>query len=353
MLRATLALLLVSTIVHAKPKPKVTWYLVALSADGARALIKESVVPEGDDLHYRIIALATGKTEVDGAFPALAKLPPITFEPHAAPAAAPVDSAELAADLRAAGKLLAGFPLAASDRVSARAGAATFGVAEDVYAAHDGAVGKRVGTALSSWLLPDGTIVLRTGTDLALVDGQPIANTHGVGPAFVLAATGAVRFLTADKTAHQICVAELATAKPYAATKRACLPADEHELLVGGQLSPHGTWAAITTQTVHGADPWHVRVLDVEHGKVVFDTAHIVTPTAVSDDGLVVVSNFKDTVVIDPRTKAVDRLAKAIPPFTARFRSPTELVIVTDDGSVSVVKPATWKHAPWTDPLLH
>jgi hypothetical protein len=182
---------------------------------------------------------------------------------------------------------------------------------------------------------------------------KPIANTSDASPQFVLTASGAARFLTGgNKIIHQICVTELATAKPHTATKRACLPANEHELLVGGQLSTHGTWAAITTQVTGNTTfvPWRVRIIDVEHDKVIFDEQHNLSPTAVSDDGLVVFSNGKETVVIDPHTKVVDQLATPFDPFTAQFRSPAELVVVTRDGAVSVSKTAAWKHAPWKEP---
>jgi hypothetical protein len=357
MLRTVLAaIFFVSTGARAEPESKAKWYLASVSTDGARVLVKQSGGVDDDGLHYRVIALDTGKQESEVVFPALAKLPRLTFDRDAPkPVDAPADSAELAADLRAAGTLFASFPLAASERVSARGATATFGVGDFVYAARDGKVGKRLGTALSAWLLADGAIVLRTWTDLQLVDAgstKLIANTGGASPQFVLTASGAARFLTGDKTTHQICVTELATAKPHTATKRACLPANEHELLVGGQLSTHGTWAAITTQVSGNTTSlrWRMRIIDVEHDKVIFDEPYTLTPTAVSDDGLVVVSNRTETVVIDPHTKVVDQLATPFDAFTAQFRSPAELVVVTRDGAVSVAKTAAWKHTPWKEP---
>lgn len=377
----------------ADPQPRTMWMMHGLSSDGQRALLQELSMGGGGDLHYRVVAVDTGKVIEDVSYPALESMPIETLydsggtKPNSAPNLA---NPALVTDLENLGKVLGGFPLGAGSRIAASQNGAfvAFNGGDQIYTAtvdhqtHRATIGAMVSKEASygPWLTPDGSLMFRRWNGKVPGDivgkyelfvmpqdrSKPpvrIDQTAGVHDTFVVNKAGtAARFVASSEPGIQTCVVEVALVAPYKATKKACLKGGEK--IVTCRLSPSGTWAACTTVKDGPKDDpksativngkripnkesiFRFRTLDVDAAKVAFDQTIILSPAAISDDGLALIDRYDRTIVVDSKTKTISDLATPLKLASFPvFRTPGQLV-TERNGSVVVIDATKWKRVP-------
>jgi hypothetical protein len=352
------------------------WFFESLTTDGARALVRFISTDGTGSIRFRVVAVDTNEVVEELELSALARIPYETIS-DGGKEIRKVDDAlqsqELAAELQRAARLLAPFPLGASERIAAAPGAkaVAFNAGDWIYLADErGKVKRRLSNLASydPWFTPDGKSLLfrRIGRSLDGVVSEydiyslpvdlsseprrldPTGETHDP---VVLSADGREVFAVSSHAPQiKTCVVAISLAAPQRARRVACLDGDES--LSDGVLSTTGRWlAAVTHRETAENDPqsrvqgrdgvmrptkklaFRLRVMRVADGKVLIDQPHGAMPVAINDDGLVVRSTLGgEVLLLDATTGKERRPGRRLgPALSARFRNTRELVGFADD----------------------
>jgi hypothetical protein len=344
-----------------------TWYLESLTADGRRALVREIGRVPGQPNLVRVIDIDSGK-ELNRA--RLAPIPEVfvgASKDAERAANEALDSQDLQQSLRHVALLAREFPLGASGRLAAAAGqrsAFAFNAGDNLYIAYINEKVRRKIAADAAYdpaFSKSGTHLLfrRAAIDprrpvrehelcVAPIDrGEPVRclrDTRGLRGKLVAHPEQAVAFgftarANATGGAEEICVVSISLEPPFPTRTRACVPGDD--ALVEAVLSPRAKWAAVSTKPSRSAARWRLRVIDLQaKGKVAVDEQDPAgwSLVAVSDRGLLVRSSAEEHSVTDiptHRTRPIEASTKL--DRQGIFRSDSELVYLTNAGSVGVV----------------
>ena len=335
----------------AEPTRARSWYLASLTTDGKHALLKELMQSHGES--FRVVNVDTNQVEAELALPLYSAIPMESMNDSGTPNHTNIDvsAPELGAELVHAAAILAQFPLGASPRIAATPDGhhVAFNGGDWMYVAADGKVGARLASQASyqPWFSPDGKTLIFSRergamTDYALyatsVDGKAplrqLAGTNGTKDKLGLTDHGSVRVIAATGAHDHTCVLDIGLAAPNRVTRKACFVDDEK--LVECTLSPAGTWLACSSSKVgpDHQDIFHVRAMEEATGKLTTDFIGFGLPTAVRDDGHVVLFTADTFTVYDAHGH--HGTLKGIDGVSAMFRSPTQLVAETRGGVVVV-----------------
>ncbi len=332
------------------------WFVQNVSADGKHAL--EHEMQDNGAQHFRVIEVDTNKVEADLELDALSALPLETMLDGGGlkPIKLDLSKPELAADLKHAAAALAPFPFGAGGRIAASPDGkhVVFNGGDWLFAGENGHVGGRLSNEASYGPLftPDGKSLLfrrekgtydgvegRYELYVTSADGRlppkELAGTAGVFETMAPSDHGTLRVMVSSEPFVKTCVLDVGLVAPFKVQKVACLPGDEKE--IGCVLSPHGTWLACTTsRELKPHDlAFRTRTLDLATGKVVLDLPDAGVPSAISDDGLLVLSHLAFSLV-DPSGKRRELRANDRIGLYTYFRSATELITELD-GRLSVI----------------
>jgi hypothetical protein len=265
-------------------------------------------------------------------------------------------SSDFARDLVQGAHIAAPFPFGAVGRLAAGGNAIAFDAGDWLYVADaDGRIRSRLvdEAAYDPRFTPDGKwlffrramghvghMFARYELYVAPADlsapPHAVAGTAGMHDHFVVHPDGKTAFALASQPGTETCFVSLALKPPFATKRLGCVDGDER--VVESAISPKGKFAALTTKEKDGG--WHLRVLSLATGKVVSDEPESagLALRAISDRGLLVESGLRGALVVDAATGAVRALDRPIDfGFRGFFRSDTELVYATPDGSVATL----------------
>jgi hypothetical protein len=362
----------------AAPHHSVQWFVQAISADGTRALLWET----GDlpsKLHFRVVEIASDKTLQDIDLPALSKLPleTVNDDNSVRSVKLALDTPEIAAELRAIGPVLAGFPLGAGGRIAAAPDGkhVAFNAGDWIYTAVDGKVAGRVAneSAYHPWFTPDGKTLLfyrqsgmlsgvETKYELyaTSADGkapvQRIAGTAEIHEQFALTDKGTLRAVASAPPAIPTCAIEVQLTAPYRVKKLGCLP--DKEQTMSCVLSPKGAWFACETvkelpeldpnSTTEKADGtvvhnhkkrYRLRSVDAVTGKVGTDLIDPASLSAISDSGVLILLGRDKMLAYDNHGASHEITGGGHASLYTHFTGEHTLVMDID-GHPSVLDPA-------------
>lgn len=339
------------------PPPPERWYFEWLSRDGKRALLRRVDARALSPMQTRVIDVETGAMIDEAPLEELGRLPSQTLGGDAKETDgitteldAFLRTPAFSADLLEAAQLTQAFPFGSCSRFSASStGAIAFNAGDWIYVADKtGKVKKRLAAEASydPRFTPDGKyLVFRRASgkvdkvlakyELFVVPSdlsappRVLPGTAGARDRFVVDPDGKTAIAIASHEPQlKTCAITVALRPPFLAKRLACL--DGGEPIVDSVLSPHGKWAAITTQR-EPDHKWHLRVLSLPAGKVVLDqsaeTGFVIR--AISDEGVLVQSGPRGLLVDDVQ-KQTRRRHDADLDLGHRgfFRNPNELVYV-------------------------
>lgn len=225
------------------------------------------------------------------------------------------------ADLLEAAQLAGTFPFGSCSRFSAAGttGAIAFNAGDWIYVADKtGKVKKRLASEASydPRFTPDGKHLffrrvsgkidkVLAKYELFVVPSdlsappRALPGTAGARDRFVVDADNKNALAIASHEPQlKTCAISVGLRPPFLTKKLACL--DGGEPVVDSVLSPHGKWAAITTQRLQD-QKWHLRVVTLPAGKVVLDepaeSGFVIR--AISDEGVLVQSGPRGMLVDD------------------------------------------------------
>lgn len=307
--------------------PPERWFFEWLSRDGKRALLRRIDGRALSPMQTRILDVDTGAMIEEAPLEELGRLPSQTLGGDAKQTDgitteldAFLRTPAFSADLLEAAQLASAFPFGSCSRFSAGAtGAIAFNAGDWIYVADKtGKVKKRLSSEASydPRFTPDGRHLLFRRVsgkidkvlakyELFVVPSdlsappRPIAGTAGARDRFVVDADNKTAVAIASHEPQlKTCAIAIGLRAPFATKKLACL--DGGEPVVDSVLSPHGKWAAITTQRPQD-QKWHLRVVSLPTAKVVLDEPAEVgfVIRAISDDGVLVQSGPRGMLVDD------------------------------------------------------
>jgi hypothetical protein len=355
-----------AAVMPSPPPPPERWYFEWLSRDGKRALLRRIDGRALSPMQTRVIDVDSGAMIEEAPLEELGRLPSQTLGGDAKQTDgitteldAFLRTSAFSADLLEASQLASAFPFGSCSRFSAarKTGAIAFNAGDWIYVADKaGKVKKRLAKDASydPRFTPDGKHLFfrrvsgKIDKVLAKYELFVVPSDLSAPPRALPGTAGARdRFVLDgdDKNAVAIashepqlgtCAISIGLRPPFLTKKLACLAGGEP--VVDFVLSPHGKWAAITTQRKED-QRWHLRVLALPTGKVVLDepaeTGFVIR--AISDDGLLVQSGPRG-MLIDDVQKRTRRRHEADLDLGHRgfFRNANELVYVKG-ASVAVL----------------
>lgn len=351
---------------QAPSAPPERWFFEWLSRDGKRALLRRIDGRALSPMQTRVVDVDTGAMLEEAPLEELGRLPSQTLGGDAKQTDgvsteldAFLRTPAFSADLLEAAQLASPFPFGSCSRFSAATstGAIAFNAGDWIYVADKtGKVKKRLANEASydPRFTPDGKHLLfrRVSGKLDKVlakyelfvvpsdlsaPPRALPGTAGTRDRFVVDAENKTAIAIASHEPQlKTCAISFGLKPPFAAKKLTCL--DGGEPLVDSVLSPHGKWAAITTQRADD-QKWHLRVVSLPSGKVVLDEPAEIgfVIRAISDEGLLVQSGPRGMLIDDVQKKTRRRHDVDIDVgHRGFFRNATELVYVKG-ASVAVL----------------